>query len=100
MPSEAHLLSDHTGYRLEIFVGVFTPLCIVAVALRFYARSLSASKYDAGDWLIAAALIGQIVAAALGIGLYSNITSFSMSPIQLLFGRLFLNYSHSGKASV
>lgn len=68
MSSEADLSPEYTGYRLEAFIAVFTPLCIVAVALRFYARSLVVSKYDMGDWLIIAALVGQIVAGGIAIG--------------------------------
>ncbi|KAF3003828.1 hypothetical protein G7054_g5470 [Neopestalotiopsis clavispora] len=60
--------AEYIGWRLEVFIGVFTPLVIAAVALRFYARSLTASKRDAGDWLILAALVGQIVAGGIAIG--------------------------------
>ncbi|KAI1357673.1 hypothetical protein F5Y08DRAFT_323759 [Xylaria arbuscula] len=58
---------EYIGYRLEAFIGAFTALEIVAVALRFWARSLSVSKYDAGDYLIIAALVGQVVAGGLAI---------------------------------
>lgn len=59
---------EYIGYRLEAFVGVFTPICIVATALRFYARRLVVRHYDAGDWLIVAALIGQLVAGGIAVG--------------------------------
>ncbi|KAI1175096.1 putative alpha-xylosidase [Nemania sp. FL0916] len=68
MASEAAAASsDYIGYRLEAFIGVFTALEVIAVALRFWARSLSVARYDAGDYLIIAALIGQIGAGALAI---------------------------------
>lgn len=63
---------EYVGYRLEIFIAVFTPLTVICVALRFYARSLTASKFDAGDWLIGAALIGQIVAGGIAVGMLLN----------------------------
>lgn len=69
----------YIGYRLEAFTGVFTPICIVATALRFYARSLVVKHYDAGDWLIIAALIAQLVAGGIAVGKFS-----------LLFFSLFL----------
>lgn len=68
MESEAALSSVNIGWRLETFIAVFTPLCIVMVILRFYARSLTVGKYDTGDALIFAALIGQIVAGGIAIG--------------------------------
>ncbi|KAI0869645.1 hypothetical protein GGS24DRAFT_147074 [Hypoxylon argillaceum] len=55
------------GYQVEAFVGGFTALEAVAVAIRFWARSISVAKYDLGDYLIAAAFIGQLGAGALGI---------------------------------
>lgn len=59
---------EYMGYNLEAFVGAFTPICIIATALRFYARSLVIKRYDAGDWLIIAALFGQLVAGGLAVG--------------------------------
>ncbi|KAI0835423.1 hypothetical protein F5Y06DRAFT_134740 [Hypoxylon sp. FL0890] len=58
---------DYIGYRLEIFVGVFTAFEIAAVALRFYARTLTVRSFGADDWLVAASLLGQIVAGAVAI---------------------------------
>ncbi|KAI1812805.1 putative alpha-xylosidase [Poronia punctata] len=58
---------DYIGYRLEIFIGVFTALEVLAVALRFWARSLTVGRYDAGDYLIIAALFGQFVAGGIAI---------------------------------
>ncbi|KID96524.1 hypothetical protein MAJ_07460, partial [Metarhizium majus ARSEF 297] len=68
MASEMNASPEYTGYRLEVFIAVFTPLTIIAVALRFYARSLTSKKIDSGDWLIIAALVGQIVAGGIAIG--------------------------------
>lgn len=68
MASEMNTSPEYTGYRLEVFIAVFTPLTIIAVALRFYARSLTSKKIDSGDWLIIAALVGQIVAGGIAIG--------------------------------
>ncbi|KAI1140868.1 hypothetical protein F5Y05DRAFT_423768 [Hypoxylon sp. FL0543] len=59
---------DYIGYRLEIFVGAFTAVEIAAVALRFYARTLTVRSFGADDWLVAASLLGQIVAGAVAIG--------------------------------
>ncbi|KAI2601708.1 hypothetical protein GGR54DRAFT_647121 [Hypoxylon sp. NC1633] len=68
MANEVNFSSEYTGYRLKAFIGVFIPLQIIVVALRCYARSLTVTKYDAGDWLVIAALIGQIVAGGVAIG--------------------------------
>lgn len=64
--------SEYIGYRLEVFIAVFIPIQLIAVALRFYARSLTVQKYDGGDWLISAALIGQLVAAGIAISELSS----------------------------
>ncbi|OTA54618.1 hypothetical protein K449DRAFT_389073 [Hypoxylon sp. EC38] len=58
---------DYIGYRLEIFVGVFTAFEIAAVALRFYSRTLTVRSFGADDWLVAASLLGQIVAGGVAI---------------------------------
>ncbi|OTB05030.1 hypothetical protein M426DRAFT_147117 [Hypoxylon sp. CI-4A] len=55
------------GYRLEIFVYVFTPLEIAVVAGRFYAHKIASRPYGLDDWLVVAALIGQIVGAIISI---------------------------------
>ncbi|KAI1483618.1 hypothetical protein F4774DRAFT_366040 [Daldinia eschscholtzii] len=68
MANETEYSPEYIGYRLEAFIGVFVPLTIILVSLRFYARSLSIGKYDASDWLVIAALIGQIVAGGIAIG--------------------------------
>lgn len=57
----------YIGYRLEIFVGVFTAFEIAAVALRFYSRTLTVRSFGADDWLVAASLVGQIIAGAVAI---------------------------------
>ncbi|KJZ72765.1 hypothetical protein HIM_07840 [Hirsutella minnesotensis 3608] len=67
MSNPHHPSPEYIGYQLEAFIGVFTTVEIIAVALRFYARHLTDSKYDAGDYLIVAALIGQIVAGAIAV---------------------------------
>lgn len=68
MASDAVPSAVDIGWRLETFIAVFTPLCIGAVALRFYARSLTVERYSAGDALILAALVGQVVAGGIAIG--------------------------------
>ncbi|KAI0964903.1 hypothetical protein F4678DRAFT_454627 [Xylaria arbuscula] len=59
--------TDCIGYQFYAFIGPFIALQIIAVCLRFWARSLSIAKYDLGDYLIVAALLGQLVAGALGV---------------------------------
>lgn len=59
---------EYIGYRLEIFVGLFTALEIIAVALRFWARSLTAREYGLDDWLVVVSMLGQIVAGGIAIG--------------------------------
>ena len=63
---------EHTGWQLAVFVGWFTPLQIGLVALRFYARSLTAAKYDLGDILIVVALVCQIIGTGVDIGENQN----------------------------
>ncbi|KAI1408080.1 hypothetical protein F5Y13DRAFT_194673 [Hypoxylon sp. FL1857] len=58
---------ENIGYRLEIFVGVFTVFEIAAVALRFYARTLTVRSFGADDWLVTASLLAQIVAGGVAI---------------------------------
>lgn len=65
--SQHTLSSVNIGWRFETFIAVFTPLEIIIVILRFYARSLTVKKYDTGDGLIIAALFGQIVAGGIAI---------------------------------
>lgn len=60
--------SENIGWRLLVFVGVFTPLQTIFVALRFYARSLVRSPWAWDDGLIVTALLGQFVAAGIAIG--------------------------------
>ncbi|KAI1500660.1 hypothetical protein F5X99DRAFT_232076 [Biscogniauxia marginata] len=59
---------EYIGSRLEIFIGVFVPLQIAAVVLRFYARALTARRSGLDDWLVVVSLLGQIVAAGIAIG--------------------------------
>lgn len=58
----------YIGNRLVIFVSVFTPLQILLTALRFYARSLTPRRYGIDDWLVLAALLGQLVLTGIAIG--------------------------------
>lgn len=64
--------SEFIGNRLTIFVAVFTPLQLLTVVLRFYARSLTAHRYGVDDWLVMAALLGQFVATGIAIGQFSD----------------------------
>ncbi|KAK9779539.1 putative Integral membrane protein [Seiridium cardinale] len=59
---------EYIGWRLEVFVGVFTPLQVLFVALRCYARALTASPWALDDWFIVISLLGQIVAGGIAIG--------------------------------
>ncbi|KAI8627305.1 hypothetical protein F5Y19DRAFT_486914 [Xylariaceae sp. FL1651] len=59
---------DYVGWRVEVFIGVFTPLTVLLVALRFYARSLVASGYGFEDWLVLVALLAQLLQTGLIIG--------------------------------
>ncbi|KAI2642230.1 hypothetical protein GGS21DRAFT_501572 [Xylaria nigripes] len=60
--------SEYTGWRLIVFISVFTPLQIIIVGLRYYARALTKFHYDLGDILVGVALLTQFVSAALGLG--------------------------------
>ncbi|KAI0173509.1 putative alpha-xylosidase [Hypoxylon sp. FL1284] len=60
--------NEYTAWRVIVFIGFFIPLQVGLVVLRFYARSLTAAKYDLGDVLIAIALIAQIIGFGLDIG--------------------------------
>lgn len=60
--------SEYIGWRLEVFVGIFTPLQLIFVALRFYARSLASNPWAWDDGLIIIALLGQFVAAGIAVG--------------------------------
>ncbi len=46
---------------LEAVAVVFAILPMVAVGLRFYARSLSNAKLGIDDWLMVPALVGQVL---------------------------------------
>ncbi|KAI0099587.1 hypothetical protein GGR51DRAFT_535096 [Nemania sp. FL0031] len=69
MASDPAASPEYIGYRLEAFIGAFTALEAIAFALRVWARSLTMKKYDAGDYLVIAALVGQIVASGVAIAI-------------------------------
>ncbi|KAI3335181.1 hypothetical protein F4824DRAFT_465033 [Ustulina deusta] len=52
---------EYIGWKVDIFLGVFTPLVVLCVALRFYARHFTASRHSLDDWLVLAALLAQLV---------------------------------------
>ncbi|KAI1332857.1 hypothetical protein F5Y16DRAFT_128603 [Xylariaceae sp. FL0255] len=60
--------AEYVGWKVEVFIGVFTPLVILLVALRFYARSLTTSRYALEDWLVLAALFAYLAETGLFIG--------------------------------
>ncbi|KAI0428587.1 putative alpha-xylosidase [Xylaria sp. FL1042] len=63
------LLSDeYIGWRLYVFVAVFTPLQVTLVLLRFYAARLISRTHGADDWLVVSAILGQLVMVGLAIG--------------------------------
>ena len=66
--SAAHASTDYVGWRVEVFIGVFTPLTVLLVALRFYARSLTASRYGLEDWLVLFSLLAQLLQTGVIIG--------------------------------
>ncbi|KAI0172476.1 hypothetical protein GGR52DRAFT_590944 [Hypoxylon sp. FL1284] len=59
--------SEFIGDRAVVFVAVFVGIQIIAVALRFYARSLTTRRYGLDDWLVAASLLSMIINGALAI---------------------------------
>ena len=64
----SEIRTDYAGYRLYILIGLFTPLQIACVAMRFYSRTLTARPYFADDWLVVASLLSQFVMAGSIIG--------------------------------
>ncbi|KAI1748687.1 hypothetical protein F4782DRAFT_534127 [Xylaria castorea] len=59
---------EYVGWRLTVFISIFTPLQIAVVALRFYARSLTKFQFDLGDLLVLVALGCQLLATGIDIG--------------------------------
>ncbi|KAI1744666.1 hypothetical protein F4680DRAFT_405694 [Xylaria scruposa] len=59
---------DYSGWRLIVFISVFTPLQLFLIALRFYARSLTKFRYDLADILVVIGLVSQFVATGIDIG--------------------------------
>ncbi|KAI1736252.1 hypothetical protein F4680DRAFT_262349 [Xylaria scruposa] len=66
--SAVHASADYVGWKVEVFIGVFTPLTVLLVALRFYARSLTAARYGFEDWLVLFALLAQLLQTGVIIG--------------------------------
>ncbi|GAP87004.1 putative integral membrane protein [Rosellinia necatrix] len=60
--------NEDIGWRLIVFISLFTPLQIGIVAIRFYARSLTKFEYDLADALVVVALLAQILATGVDIG--------------------------------
>ncbi|KAI0533110.1 hypothetical protein GGR58DRAFT_488033 [Xylaria digitata] len=52
---------EYAGWKVEVFLGIFTPLVVISVALRFYAQSFTASQHGLEDWLVSAALLAHLV---------------------------------------
>lgn len=59
---------NYIGNRLIIFVSFFTPLQLVLVVLRLFARRLTARSRGLDDWLVVASLLSQFVQAGISIG--------------------------------
>lgn len=59
---------EYIGYRMPVFVAIFTFVEVVVVAVRFYARSLTARRFAADDGLVIASLLGQFVAGGIALG--------------------------------
>jgi hypothetical protein len=61
--------SANIGWRLQLFTGFFTPLQVIAVALRFYSRWLVVGQsHPLEDALVVLALVTQLVLSAIGLG--------------------------------
>ncbi|KAH7310812.1 hypothetical protein B0I35DRAFT_514802 [Stachybotrys elegans] len=60
--------NEYIGWRLEIAIGIFIPLQIVCVGLRFYDRTLTRRDYGWDDGFIVASLIDQLVLCGIAIG--------------------------------
>lgn len=74
------LSSDYVGWRLYVFVGVFTPLQVGLVALRFYVRQFTSRTYGWDDWLVSAAILGQLAMAGIAIGERRENVTFEILP--------------------
>ncbi|KAL5398759.1 hypothetical protein PMIN06_009006 [Paraphaeosphaeria minitans] len=60
--------SANIGWRLQLFTGFFTPLQVIAVGLRFYARWLVVGQsHPLEDALVVVALVSQLILGAVGL---------------------------------
>ena len=61
--------SENIGWRLQLFSGIFIPLIVLAVALRFYSRWLVVGhSHPLEDALVVVALGSILSLAAVGVG--------------------------------
>ncbi|KAK0610017.1 hypothetical protein B0T17DRAFT_603427 [Bombardia bombarda] len=57
----------YNGTSILILMPIFMFIDLVAVALRFYARSLTSQRCGLDDWLVLASLAGQAVLSSIAI---------------------------------
>lgn len=60
--------SDYNGNKLIIFTGLFIPVQIICVALRYLARYMIKGPWGLDDLLILTSLILQLCQAGVDIG--------------------------------
>lgn len=60
--------TPYIGTTLASFIAWYTPLQVIAVVGRYYARRLTARPRGPDDVLVLASLLGQFVAAGIAIG--------------------------------
>lgn len=69
--------SEYVGWKVDIFTGVFLPLQVAAVGLRFYTRRLTRSSWGIDGGITLVALILQIILAGLSLGSCSFLESYN-----------------------
>lgn len=67
-PSGLSDSSEFSGNTVLIFFGIFVPIQIVCVALRFWSRYIVKASWGADDVFVAVSLFLQLVQAGLCIG--------------------------------
>jgi hypothetical protein len=81
MPTE----SEDIGSRLQIFSGVFIPLQVIAVALRFYSRWLVVGQsHPLEDALVVVALISQLILDSVCLGKWSAMFKVDKMSLNIL----------------
>lgn len=66
-------LNDHHTSSIVTQVAILWPSCLLAVALRFWARAKTDFRYGADDWFAVAALVFFLLCGAVNLwSLFSN----------------------------